>query len=139
MRRIFTCSKILQKIICKIAIQPRTRSVAAQFAHIHNVRLRWLNHAAPKLVVDLQSFPKGAQPTKEELKQALQASQPIVARFLEECESSGKVKSWNGSPATFLSYMVAHEAHHRALAISGVTDLWTQTAVGGYIRTMGLG
>ena len=76
---------------------PRTRSVAAQFAHIHNVRLRWLNHAAPKLVVDVQSFPKGAQPTKEELKQALQASQPIVGRFLEECESSGKVKSWNGS------------------------------------------
>lgn len=96
---------------------PRTRSVAAQFAHIHNVRLRWLNHAAPKLVGGIQSFLKGAQPTKEELKQALQASQPIVARFLEECESSGKVKSWNGSPATFLSYMVAHEAHHRALAI----------------------
>ena len=96
---------------------PRTRTVAAQFAHVHNVRLRWLNHAAPKLAGDVQSFPKGAQPTKEELQKALQDSEVIVARFLEECESSGKVNSWNGSPATFLGYMIAHEAHHRALAI----------------------
>ncbi|MFQ5638504.1 MAG: hypothetical protein ACE5IR_10970 [bacterium] len=32
----------------------RTRTVAAQFAHIHNVRLRWLNHAAPNLVGDVK-------------------------------------------------------------------------------------
>lgn len=95
---------------------PRTRTVAAQFAHIHNVRLRWLKHTAPKLVENVQSFPRGAQPTKEELRQTLIASEEIVAQFLE-CESTGKVKNWNGSPATFLGYLVAHEAHHRALVI----------------------
>jgi len=101
----------------KDSYTPRTRTVAAQFAHVHNVRLRWLNHAAAKLVGDVQSFPKSAQPTKEELQKALRDSEVIVTRFLEECESSGKVKSWNGSPATFLGYMIAHEAHHRALTI----------------------
>lgn len=64
----------------------RTRTVAAQFAHMHNVRLRWLNHAATKLVGKVESFPKGAQPTKAELKNALQASEEVIARFLEECE-----------------------------------------------------
>ncbi len=95
----------------------RTRTVAAQFAHIHNVRLRWLNHAAPNLVGEVESFPKGAQPTKEELKEALQSSEEIIAWFLEECEATGNVKKWNGSPATFLGYMIAHEAHHRGLAM----------------------
>ena len=28
----------------------RTRTVAAQFVHMHNVRLRWLDYSAPKLV-----------------------------------------------------------------------------------------
>ncbi len=95
----------------------RTRTVAAQFAHMHNVRLRWLNHAATKLVGKVESFPKGAQPTKAELKNALQASEEVIARFLEVCEATGEVKYWNGSPATFLSYLVAHEAHHRGLAM----------------------
>jgi uncharacterized damage-inducible protein DinB len=96
---------------------PRTRTVAAQFAHIHNVRLRWLNHAAPKLTGEVKSFPKGVQPAKAELIAALQASEEIIAAYLEQCESAGEVKYWNGPPATFLSYLVAHEAHHRGLAM----------------------
>lgn len=95
----------------------RTRTVAAQFAHIHSVRLRWLNHAAPNLVGEVKSFPKGSRPAKKELKEALQASEKIVAQFLQKCEAAGKVNSWNGSPVTFLSYLIAHEAHHRGLAM----------------------
>jgi len=96
---------------------PRTRTVAAQFAHIHNVRLRWLNHSAPELAGNVKSFLKGAQPTKVELINALQISEKVIAQFIEQCEAANEVKYWNGSPATFLSYMVAHEAHHRGLAM----------------------
>jgi len=96
------------------------RTVAAQFAHMHNVRLRWLKHAAPQLIGELQSFPRGAQPGKAELKEALQASEGPVAQFLEESEAAGKVEKWNGSPATFLGYLVAHEAHYRGLAMVAV-------------------
>ena len=64
----------------------RTRTVAAQFAHMHNVRLRWLNHSAPKLVDKLESFPKGAQPTKEELREALKASEKVINLDLNKSE-----------------------------------------------------
>ena len=95
----------------------RTRTVAAQFAHVHNTRLRWLSHAAPELKGAVGAFPKGAEPTKAELRRALKDSEKTVARFLEQSEAAGRVKSWNGPPASFLGYLVAHEAHHRGLAM----------------------
>ena len=96
---------------------PRTRTVGGQFAHMHNVRLRWLKHAAPGLAGKAKVFPRGAVPTKKQLQTALRVSEKLVARFLEESAKSGRVKRWNGSPASFLSYLVAHEAHHRGLAM----------------------
>jgi uncharacterized damage-inducible protein DinB len=96
---------------------PRTRSVAAQLAHIHNVRLRWIEHAAPELAAGAERFPRGAEPTKAQLRKALRASGQAVGRFLEASEETGRVKQWKGSPATFLAYLVAHEAHHRGLAM----------------------
>lgn len=101
----------------KDAYSSRTRTVAAQFAHMHNVRLRWLKYAAPALVGKVKLFPRGAEPTKKQLRDALKASEKVVTRFLEQGEAAGKVARWRGSPATFLSYLVAHEAHHRGLAM----------------------
>jgi uncharacterized damage-inducible protein DinB len=95
---------------------PRTRTVAAQFAHIHYVRVRNLQLRGPDHLGQLQSFPKGAQPGKKELKSALQASGKAVADLLRHCEIAGKVKSWSGPPSTYLGYLISHEAHHRALA-----------------------
>jgi len=96
---------------------PRTRTVAAQMAHIHNVRLRWIEHAAPELAGGAKRFPRGAEPTRAQLTRALRASSTAVERFLEASEETGRVKQWKGSPATFLGYLVAHEAHHRGLAM----------------------
>lgn len=96
---------------------PRTRSVASQFAHMHNVRLRWLAHAAPAYAKGLESFSRGAQPSRQELVAALEASAAAIAAFLEDCDEAGAVPQWKGPPSTMLGYLVAHEAHHRALAI----------------------
>lgn len=101
----------------KDSYSSRTRTVAGQFAHMHNVRLRWLKYSAPQLVGKAKAFPRGAVPTKKQLKDALRASERLVARFLEESDAAGRMKGWNGSPATFLAYLVAHEAHHRGLAM----------------------
>ncbi len=95
----------------------RTRSVAAQFAHIHNVRMRWLGVMSRKSPKDVASFAKGAQPSSSELREALQASAELIAEMLGQAEAEGKVSNWKGSPASFLAYLVAHEAHHRALAM----------------------
>lgn len=113
---LFLLGKISAKYLDD-SYSPRTRTVGAQFAHMHNVRLRWLQHAAPELVGRVKPFPKGAKPTKTELKKALRASEQPVTRYLEECDSKGEVKYWKGPPASVLSYLVAHEAHHRGLAM----------------------
>ncbi|MFC1573345.1 hypothetical protein ACFL6M_07080 [Candidatus Eisenbacteria bacterium] len=68
-------------------------------------------------LVILRNIPKGAQPTKARLVTALKASEAAIARFLEEIERAQTVKGWNGPPAGFLGYLIAHEAHHRALAV----------------------
>jgi uncharacterized damage-inducible protein DinB len=99
---------------------PRTRTVAGQFAHMVNVRVRWLTYADRSVVGKAKIFPRGAQPTKTQLKKALTSTEKIVTRFLEKSEDAGKVKNWNGPPATFLGYLVAHEAHHRGLALAAV-------------------
>jgi len=99
---------------------PRTRTVAAQLAHIHNVRLRWIEHAAPECARGAKGFPRGAEPTKAQLTKALRASGKAVERFLEASEKAGRVKQWKGPPATFLAYLIAHEAHHRGLAMTAL-------------------
>ena len=96
---------------------PRTRDVGAQFAHMHAVRLRWLQHAAPERVRSLQPLAKDEKVTKARLARALAASEKAIAGFLEACEERGAVKAWKGPPASFLAYLVAHEAHHRGLVM----------------------
>lgn len=110
----------LTPAMLKASYAPRTRTVASQFAHMHNVRLRWLKYAARDVPLTAEPFSRGAQPTKRQLKRALQASSRSVATFLERAEKAGRVASWKGSPATFLGYLVAHEAHHRGLAMVAI-------------------
>ncbi len=98
----------------------RARTVAAQFAHLHNVRLRCLSFTAHDLADGLSSFPRGANPTKQQLLSALQASEVAISRLLDRCVERGKVPSWKGPPASFLAYLVAHEAHHRGLAMVAI-------------------
>ncbi|TDJ79697.1 MAG: hypothetical protein E2O39_00440 [Planctomycetota bacterium] len=96
----------------------RTRTVAAQFAHIHYVRVRNLDlRGGPDLLGDLTAFEKGAQPGKGELRKALKASGRAMEKLLETAESAGKVRGWKGTLASYVAYHTAHEAHHRALAI----------------------
>ena len=99
---------------------PRVRIVGAQFAHMHNVRGRWLSHAAPALGAEVAVFPRGVELTIADLKSALVNSGDVISKFLEQCESTGKVPAWKGPPATFLGYLIAHEAHHRGLVMASL-------------------
>ena len=96
----------------------RTRTVASQFAHIHNVRVSHLERRGSQFAGGLEGFPRGAQPTRDELLAALDASEDAMAELLDWIDGGGgKLSSWNGPPASFLGYLVSHEAHHRGLAI----------------------
>jgi uncharacterized damage-inducible protein DinB len=79
--------------------------------------MRWLKFATPALCKSVGTFPSGAVPTKKQLRTALRRSEDLVARFIGVWDAGGKVTQWKGPPATFLGYLVAHEAHHRGLAM----------------------
>jgi uncharacterized damage-inducible protein DinB len=102
-------------LVCRYS--ERTRTVAAQFAHMHNVRIHHLERRAKDLAGKLKPFERGAQPVKRELVAALKASATAMGGFLERIEAGEKVKSWNRSGATYLGYLIAHEAHHRGLVM----------------------
>ena len=89
------------------------RSVAEQFAHMHNVRLMWLNSAAPELLEGLQKLEKGARMDTADLRSALEASGAAIERLLEASLASGRIKGFKPHPTAFLGYLISHESHHR--------------------------
>ena len=90
------------------------RDVARQFAHIHNVRVGWLDVCAKDLQKGLETFGKDAEPTKPELKKALTASADAIAKLIQRgAEADGKIKGFKRGVVPMLGYFIAHEGHHR--------------------------
>ncbi|NOT60330.1 MAG: hypothetical protein HOP19_08915 [Acidobacteria bacterium] len=90
------------------------RNVGEQFAHLHNVRLMWLQSAAPDLLADLQKLEKGKPLDKALLKAALTASGAAIETLLSRAlEPGGKIKGFKPHPIAWLGYLISHESHHR--------------------------
>ncbi len=87
------------------------RNVGEQFAHIHNVRLMWLQVADASLMKGLEKIEKEKGITKSILKKSLDASTKSIESLLEN--SNGKVKGFKPHATAFLGYLLAHEGHHR--------------------------
>jgi len=95
---------------------PRARSIGDQFAHMHNVRLMWLEVSAPKSAKALRKIGKGSV-KKDGLRAALEESAAAMAALIGEAERSGKMKGYKRGVAAFFGYMMAHEGHHRGQII----------------------
>ena len=95
---------------------PRARSIADQFAHLHNVRILWLEVQAPAAAQSLHKMEKGTA-TKTGLKDALEASGAAFAGMLDAAERSGKIRSHKRGIYSFFAYAIAHEGHHRGQII----------------------
>jgi uncharacterized damage-inducible protein DinB len=105
------------------AIKPETlndlsaskgRTVAEQFAHVHNVRLMWLKQAAPALLAGLAKIEKEVAADKRLLAQACKASGAAIGELLRQSMAAdGRVKGFKPHVTAFLGYLIAHEAHHR--------------------------
>ncbi|HEY4595543.1 MAG TPA: DinB family protein [Thermoanaerobaculia bacterium] len=90
------------------------RTVAEQFAHLHNVRLMWLGSAAPDLLGGLRKLEKGGALDKETLAATLEASADAVAALLRRSlASGGRIKGFKPHAVAFLGYLISHESHHR--------------------------
>jgi uncharacterized damage-inducible protein DinB len=97
-----------------------TRTIAAIFTHLHNVRTKWIRLTAPHLNVPPQL--KRTHCTPQQARAALQESAARCAEMLAEAFGGGGriekfcrdgwAKAWPVGPE-MLCYMIAHEAHHR--------------------------
>jgi uncharacterized damage-inducible protein DinB len=95
-----------------VAANPRARSIADQFAHIHTVRIMWIEPRSAALAATLRKIEKGAA-SKPMLKKALEESGQAIGQLMAEAEKSGKLKSSKRGLMAFFGYALAHEAHHR--------------------------
>jgi uncharacterized damage-inducible protein DinB len=97
------------------------RTIAAIFTHVHNVRAKWLRLTAPHLKAPGRL--NRAQCTPEQSRAALAESAARCGEMLAEAlgDSAGRIEKfvrdgwaqpWPVGPE-MLSYMLAHEAHHR--------------------------
>jgi uncharacterized damage-inducible protein DinB len=91
---------------------PRARTVADQLAHLHNVRITWLEVQAPKVAKTLTKIEKGTA-AKAGIANALTASGQAFGDLIAE----GKVKYGKRGVNAFAAYALAHEAHHRGQII----------------------
>jgi len=86
------------------------RTVAALASHIHGVRLMWLKAAGVKTL----PLPLEKTATVAEAKAALEASAAAVSeRVGEALNGDGRMPSFKPDGWAFVSYLIAHEAHHR--------------------------
>jgi uncharacterized damage-inducible protein DinB len=98
-----------------------TRTIAAIFTHMHNMRAKWIRLTAPHLKVPTQlnrtrctqqqaraGLAESAARCAEMLAEALGGSGGRIEKFLRD----GWAKPWPVG-VEMLCYMLAHEAHHR--------------------------
>jgi uncharacterized damage-inducible protein DinB len=96
------------------ALSPKNRTIWDLFAHLHNVRLLWLQSAAPELLAGLDKLETKAVGTKRQLAAALESSGGAIAQLLRKAlAAGGKVKGFKPHAVAFLGYLIAHESHHR--------------------------
>lgn len=94
--------------------KPPGRSVGEQFAHMHNVRLMWLDASAPALKAGLLKIEKEVANDKALLMSSLEASGAAVAQLVEQSAAAGgKVKGFKPHVTAFVGYLCAHEGYHR--------------------------
>lgn len=88
------------------------RDIASIVAHMHNVRLMWLKSAAktPQLPAKLEPADVTADSAIAALTESWRAMRELVAGALS---TDGRVKGFKPDAASFLAYLLAHDAHHR--------------------------
>jgi uncharacterized damage-inducible protein DinB len=92
----------------------RGRDVSRQFFHLDRVRRGWLHYHETGQRPKLERAVGGKAPTKVELRKLLKASGKEVDAFLARAfAGEAKVRMFGKSPVRWMTYLIAHESHHR--------------------------
>jgi uncharacterized damage-inducible protein DinB len=87
------------------------RTVAANIAHIHNVRVMWLKAAKAG---DVPEQLDRVTVTPEQARRGLESSgKALIATITESLKGSGRIRNFRPDVAGFVGYLIAHDAHHR--------------------------
>lgn len=98
-------------------LSSKGRNVGEQFAHIHNVRLLWLQSARPELFKDQKKIDKESKITKKTLVDELIKSAKAITSLLETGFETGRIEGFKPHAGAFLGYLISHESHHRGQII----------------------
>jgi uncharacterized damage-inducible protein DinB len=94
------------------------RTVYLQLAHVHNVRLRWMEVAAKDIFKKYKQLDTEAPYEKKILQKSFEESGKAIEEFIERSwNEAGKVKGFKKGLIPLIGYFIAHEAHHRGHAI----------------------
>jgi uncharacterized damage-inducible protein DinB len=98
-----------------LAAGGKGRTVGEQIAHIHNVRLMWLQSANSALLKELSKLERGKTAlSKKILADELTASGAAIETLLSQAlDAGGKIKGFKPHPIAFFGYLISHESHHR--------------------------
>lgn len=92
------------------------RNISQQFAHLHNVRIMWLETRPASLkknIPALRKFESGHNPVKSEIIDALTDSANAIEKLFAAAIEDKKFKGYKRGLLTFFGYLLAHDAHHR--------------------------
>ena len=94
------------------------RTVYLQLVHVHNVRMRWIEIAAKGIFKNYKQLDKEAPYDKKLLRRSFEESGKVVKELIDRSwNDGGKVKGFKKGLIPMISYLIAHEAHHRGHAI----------------------
>ncbi|HEY7021120.1 MAG TPA: DinB family protein [Ktedonobacterales bacterium] len=110
---LYVLDAISAEALTGVGATGKGRSVGAQFAHLHNVRLMWLKSASPALLNSLAPIEAANTTDKDALRSALDASAAAIGALLRQAlESNGRIKGFKPHAAAFVGYLIAHESFH---------------------------
>lgn len=97
-----------------VFLSPRGRTVGEQLAHLHNTRLTWLQSVAKPVYQESMVLPKEAVLSPDILREVLENSAAAIRQLIDNSwENGGKLPSFQSGLIPFVSYLIAHESHHR--------------------------
>ena len=123
-----------------------TRTIAAIFTHMHNVRTKWIRLTAPHLRVPPQL--NRTHCTPQQARAGLEKSAARCAEMLAEALGGGNrirkfhrdgwARPWPVG-VEMLCYMLSHEAHHRGPDMHACASTWISVAHEGHVGAVELG